>query len=88
MTAFLVERYWPGVSVDAFRVATAQLRTTIEQMAAAGEPIELLHATLVPADESTYAVIAASGPERVEAACRNAGLPYERLLAAEVSRLT
>ena len=79
---FLVEHYWPGVTLEAFRSAAERVREAAEEMALAAAPIRFLHSTLVPADENAFCLFAAASAELVEEAYRRAGVPFERIRAA------
>lgn len=79
---FLVEHYWPGVSVEAFRAAADRVRAAAEAMALAAAPVHFLHSTLVPEDESAFCVFSAASAELVEEAYRHAGVEFERIVDA------
>ena len=79
---FLVEHYWPGVTVEGFRDAAERLRASSTELAASNSEIRFLHSTLVPEDEAAFCVFAASSPEIVVEAYRRAGVQFERILGA------
>lgn len=79
---FLVERYWPGVTVDAFAEAVRRVRESIDGLRSEGEAIQTMSSTLVPTDEAAYWVVAASSADIVELAYARAGVPYERIVGA------
>jgi hypothetical protein len=84
---YLVEHYWPGVTVDSFRAAAERVRASAATLAGTGAGIAFLHSTLVPEDEAAFCVFSASSPELVEEAYRRAGVRFERILDAhEVER--
>lgn len=83
---YLVERYWPGVTVDAFTDAAKRVRASVEQMQNEGERILEVSSTLVPEDEAAYWVLEAPSARLVELAFSRAAVPIERILVAvEVS---
>lgn len=79
---FLVEHYWPGVSVRAFRAAADQVRAAAEEISLANAPIHFLHSTLVPEDENAFCVFSAASAALVEQAYRRAGVGFERIVDA------
>jgi hypothetical protein len=81
-STFLVEHYWPGVTVEKFRTAANRVRASAEEMARADARIRFLHSTLVPEDEAAFCVFAAASPSLVEDAYRRAGIPFERIVDA------
>ena len=79
---FLVEHYWPGVTVEAFAEAVRRVREAMEGLRGQGEPIRPMSSTLVPQDEAAYWVVDAPSMDLVELAYARAGVPYERILVA------
>ena len=79
---YLVEHYWPGVTVDAFRRAADRLRAATAAMALDAVPIRFLHSTLVPEDENAFCVFSAASPAVVEEAYGRAGVAFERIVDA------
>jgi len=75
---FVVEHYWPDVTADAFRASTEQVRAAAGELAG----VRLLHATLVPQDESAFCVFAAVSEQDVQAAYARAGVRFERIVEA------
>lgn len=79
---FLVERYWPGVTVEAFTEAVRRVREAMEGLRGQGELIRPMSSTLVPQDEAAYWVVDAPSMDLVALAYARAGVPYERILVA------
>jgi hypothetical protein len=79
---FLVERYWPGVTLEAFTVAAKRLEDSVVQLRRGGVAIRTVAATLVPADEAVYWIVDAASIDLVETACDRAGMGAERIVAA------
>jgi hypothetical protein len=89
LRTFLVEHYWPGVTVEVFRAAAERVRSSAEQLALENDRIAFLHSTLVPEDEAAFCVFSASSPELVVKAYSRAGVAFERILdALEMERDT
>ena len=81
-TTYLVEHYWPGITVDIFRSAAERVRATAEVMAQGGTPIRYRHSTLVPADEAVFCVFEAASAELIEQLYARAGVAFERIVIA------
>jgi hypothetical protein len=79
-SSYLVEHYWPGVTVEAFRGATERVRAAAAAMAREGAYIRFLHSTMVPADEAAFCAFDATSAELVEQAYARAGVRFERLV--------
>ena len=79
---YLVEHYWPGVTVERFSAAADAVRAAAGAMAREGAPIRALHSTMVPADESGFCTFAAGSAALVEEAYARAGVRFERLVEA------
>ena len=82
LRTFLVERYWPGVTVDAFTDAVERVRKSTERMRGEGAAIRTISSTLVPSDEAAYWVVEAPSIDLVELAYARAGVPVERIVGA------
>lgn len=80
--AFIVECYWPGATADDFRRATERLAAAVDEHAARGIDVVLVHSTYVPADEAAHWVVRAPHAEIVADAFAAADLNYQRLLPA------
>ena len=79
---YLVEHYWPGITAETFRSATAQVRATARAMARDGTPIRYLHSTMIPADEAAFCVFDAASMELIEQLYARAGVRFDRIVAA------
>lgn len=77
MKGFLVERYWPGVTPADVRVLEDQLTGL------SGSDARFLASTLMPADEVVFFEFQAVDDAAVLELARRAGLPCDRLVAAE-----
>lgn len=81
-TTYLVEHYWPGITPEAFRSATARVRAAAREMARGGSPIRFRHSTMVPADEAAFCVLDATSMELIEQVYARAGVRFDRIVAA------
>jgi hypothetical protein len=79
---FLVEHYWPGVTIAAFREAAERVRACAAELTTPDASIEFLHSTMVPEDEAAFCVFRASSLAVVAEAYRSAGVKFERILDA------
>jgi hypothetical protein len=82
VATFLVERYWPGVTVEAFEDAQRRLGVSVEALRREGIDIRTVTATLVPGDEAAYWVVDAPSAEVIALACQRAGMTVERIVGA------
>ena len=81
-STFLVERYWPGVTPEAFTDAARRVHESVDALRGEGARIRTLSSTLVPVDEAAYWVFEASSREVVEHVYARAGVPFERIVVA------
>jgi hypothetical protein len=81
-TSYLVEHYQPGTSVRNLSTWADRLRAAAAKMAHEGEAIRLVHATIVPADESLLCVFEADSEALVRNVYGRAGLGFERISVA------
>ena len=87
VATFLVERYWPGVTVAAFEDAQRRLSGSVDRLRAEGVAIGIVAATLVAGDEAAYWVVDAPSADAIELACTRAGLTVDRIVDALDLRL-
>jgi hypothetical protein len=81
-TTYLVEHYWPGITVAAFNSATQRVRATARSMARGGSPIRYRHSILVLADEAAFCVFDAASMELIEQLYARAGVRFDRIVVA------
>jgi hypothetical protein len=79
-STFLVEHYWPGVTVESFRAAAERVGEAADALAREGAAIRFLHSTVVPADEAAFCAFDAASAALVEEAYARAGVGFERLV--------
>ena len=82
VATFLVERYWPGVTLEAFTAATERLRDSVDRLRREGAAIRTVAATLVPSDEAAYWIVDATSIDLIETAWQGAGMGVERIVPA------
>jgi hypothetical protein len=80
--AFLVERYWPGVTREALEAAIRRGKLAAVEMASSGRPVEHLRTTLVPTDEAVFSLFAAGSADDVAELNRLAEFPFDRIAEA------
>lgn len=78
----MVERYWPGVSVELAEAVIARETSLVAAMSAEGRPIRVLHATLVEEDETVLSVVEALSRADVVELGERSGAPADRVVAA------
>jgi hypothetical protein len=88
VATFLVEHYWPGVTVGAFKEAERRLAASVAAMRREGMEIRTVAATLVPSDEAAYWIVDGGSREAVARAFSAAGLQVERIVDALELRAT
>jgi hypothetical protein len=77
--SYLVECYWPGVSVEKLVDALRRIRETQSRLQGHGADVELLGSILVPVDETVFCLF--DGREAdVRAVNEQAGFLFERVL--------
>ncbi len=79
---FVVERYWPGVSVELAEAVIAREASLVAAMSAEGRPIRVLHATLVEGDETVMSVVEALSRADVVELGERSGTPADRVVPA------
>jgi hypothetical protein len=82
VATFLVERYWPGVTLEAFTEAAGRLSDSVDRLRREGAAIRTVAATLVPSDEAAYWIVDAPSIDLVGKACQGAGMGAERIVPA------
>jgi hypothetical protein len=80
MTAYLLERYLPGLSSDELALTAARVASVTAEVAATGIAIRYLGSTLVPADEACLCCFEAGSAAAVAAMNERAGAPFARIV--------
>lgn len=77
--SWILECYWPGVTVDSLREAVERIRAAVGELRRNGSDLTLRDTVLVRSDETVFCHF--DGRETdVRAAGELAGLPFERVL--------
>jgi hypothetical protein len=79
MTTYLVERYWPGVTLEAATDGAARAYGAAEAMTAEGIDVRMLWSSVMLADEAVLSFYEARSANAVEEVNRRAGLPVDRI---------
>jgi hypothetical protein len=78
-STYLVERYWPGVSVEQHEAALARSRGAAEEMRSEGKQIEHVRSTLVPQQETVFCLFEAESSAVVAELNERARFRYDRI---------
>jgi hypothetical protein len=79
---YLVECYWPGLTVEAVAAADARARERAAVLRAQGSSVRFLGSLLVPGDEVAFFQFGGASADEVTRAAREAGLPLDRVVAS------
>ena len=79
--SYLVESYWPGVTEPGFNLTMRRARQAAEQLTGPDSEIRYVTSYLVSKDEVAFCVFDATSVSMVEEACRQAELPFDRIVA-------
>lgn len=82
MPTYLVERYWPGVTVERLLAALERGRRVIEEMSGEGTPIRDLSCTLIPGEEVVFSLYDGPSVIAVRQLNQRAGMPISRIVEA------
>jgi hypothetical protein len=77
---YLVERYLPGVTDGQLDEAGERLAAAAERLTADGLEVRYVGSTFVPEEESCFCRFEGAGPDEVERACVQAGVPFARIV--------
>jgi hypothetical protein len=79
---YLVERYWPGVTVQRLSEALGRVRQVMEEMSGQGMSIGDVSCTLIPAEEVVFSVYEGPSAAAVRQLNERAGIPFSRIVEA------
>ena len=79
---FLLECYWPDVTLGRAATAVARARSAAAAMTLGGRPVRYVNGIFVPSEESVLCVFEASSARDVAETARRAGLRADRIVAA------
>lgn len=77
---FVVERYTPGVSVEAVRAGERRLRRVAAAFAASGRPVRYLGSIVIGAEDTVIAVFEARSLEEVAGLHAAAEVAFDRIV--------
>jgi len=80
--AYLVERYWPGVTTELLREALDRGRQVMEEMSRGGTRVRDLSCTLVPGEEVVFSVYEGPSAAAIRELNERAGIPVSRVAEA------
>jgi hypothetical protein len=81
-TAFLVENYSPGASVEALEAASRRVRAEVEGLARIGKRVRILQTTIMPHDEALLCLLDATSEDLIREAFVRAGVTFDRISPA------
>ena len=84
MTTYLVERYWPGVTIELLFQALQRARRVMEQMAGEGTRVRDISCILIPAEEVVFSLYEGPSAAAVRQLNERAGIPTSRIVEAIV----
>ena len=82
MRSYLVERYLPGLGLDALRAALRRAQRACAELTAAGAPVRYRGSMFLPDEEACFCRFEADSPEMVARANELADVPFARITLA------
>lgn len=82
MSVFMVERDLKGISMDDLAGAQKAAIATAEKMSSNGDKISYIRSTFAPDDGRCMCLFDGESAEQVQRLNDEAGLPYDRVVAA------
>jgi hypothetical protein len=79
---YLVERYWPGVTIERLLAALERGRRVIEEMSGEGTLIRDVSCTLIPGEEVVFSLYDGPSVIAVRQLNQRAGIPVSRIVEA------
>jgi hypothetical protein len=79
---FLAERYVAAASLEQARLDAARASAASKEQADCGTTVRYLGSTLIPSDETCFALFQAPSAEDVRRLLEHAALPYDRIVEA------
>jgi len=83
MPRYMVERSLPGFTNEQLPGAAGAAKQATSEMSTEGTPIRYLRSTFVPSEQKCFCLFEGDSEADVEKAQERAGLPYDRIYAAE-----
>jgi hypothetical protein len=81
----MAECFWADVKLDTVERVAEQIRRSAAELTAAGTPVELTDAILVP-DDDVVLYLFTGPPTTVRQVCERAGVPFERIVESRRTR--
>jgi hypothetical protein len=79
---FLAERYVSTANLELARLDAARASAASKEQAETGATVRYLGSTLIPSDETCFALFEAPSAEDVRRLLKRASLPYDRIVEA------
>lgn len=83
MPTFVVERYWPGVSIGAAERVMTREASVARDMNHEGTAIRVVRSTLVQDDETVLSLVEADSEQDVAELARRSGVRADRIVPAQ-----
>lgn len=84
LEVYLVERYWPDVTAARLEGAVERVARAAEELSRSGRPVHHLQSVLAVPEETVFSLFEACSADDVDAANRQSGVPFERVVEALV----
>lgn len=82
MPTYLVERYWPGVTIEQLLEALQRVCQVMEEMSGEGTRLRDVSCTLIPGEEVVFSVYDGPSAIAVQQLNKRAGIPFSRIAEA------
>jgi hypothetical protein len=82
MPTYLVERYWPGATIERLLEALERGRRVMEEMRGEGTPIRDISCTLLPGEEVVFSFYEGPSAAAVRQLNERVGIPVSRIVEA------
>lgn len=82
MPIYLVERYWPGVTLERLLAALERAQRVSEEMSGGGTPIREVSCILIPVEEIVFSLYEGPSAIAVRQLNQRAGIPVSRIVEA------
>lgn len=83
MALFLVERNLPDIDAEGLAGAQRAAIAASERLSAEGRPLRYIRSTFIPGEDRCFCLFESSDAATVAEGNRAAGLPFERVMAAQ-----
>ena len=84
LNVYLVERYWPDVTVAGLEAAVEGVVRAADELSRSGRSVRHLQSVLAVAEEIVFSLFEAASADVVAEAHRESGVVFERVLEAQV----